>query len=125
MVGEFEGDEPPFPYTVAWRPGDYGARLVEVTLETLGGSFDRGSNAGPTGCPNHVGVTEDPACDDGFDNDRDVGIDADGGRSGVADGQCDAPTRPLEHADTGLGCGLSPELALLLPFLGTLRRRAR
>ncbi len=87
------------------------------------------------GCASAAGILEDPQCQDGIDNDGQVGTDFDGGESihGVgngdpngADPQCTTATRNKEAANTGGGCGLGPELGLLLPLLGALRqRRAR
>ncbi len=82
------------------------------------------------GCGSPSGVREQPQCQDGIDNDGQLGIDFDGGASlngGVAidvpDPQCTSASRNREGMQTVWGCGLGPELALLLPVLGWLGRR--
>jgi hypothetical protein len=73
------------------------------------------------GCLALAALLEDPACDDGLDDDRD-------GRIDLADPDCDGaydtseaspPLPPLP------GCGLGPELTLVLPLVGWLHRRSR
>ena len=64
---------------------------------------------------------ENPQCEDGVDNDMDGGIDFMGGPGGEpADQHC------LSYVDNkeATGCGLGFELALLMPALSALRRRA-
>jgi len=69
------------------------------------------------GCASPAAWREDPACDDGIDNDRDGEID-------LADAQCESAGGPLE-ALAPASCGFGAELALVLPALWWLRRRAR
>jgi spore coat protein A len=64
---------------------------------------------------------ENPACDDGLDNDGDGFVDWDGGGVGDPDPQCNTRSRNREAPSTG--CGVGPELALLLAPLLALRRR--
>jgi cysteine-rich repeat protein len=95
------------------------------------------------GCRDPNGNLEKPQCQDGLDNDGQPGIDFDGGASldldldgfvdaqfnpampalGAADPQCTSPWLNRESASTGGGCGVGPELVLLLPALVQLRRR--
>jgi len=94
------------------------------------------------GCALTNGTTESPECNDGIDNDGDGHVDlADPGcaqpfghdespqcSDGVHndnDGLIDFPADPecASPADDSEGCGLGPELALLLPWLLRLRRR--
>ena len=87
----------------------------------LNGAFD--FSGADLGCASPLGAVEDPACDDGFDNDRDGSTDADGGGTGIADASCQGvASRGVEVAGN-VGCGLGPELALLVPLLAALRRR--
>lgn len=97
------------------------------------------------GCASPTSVREDPACQDGLDNDGEGFVDFDGGQSvygvclsgscppGVSDPdqdgsadpdpQCvDRPWRDREAPSPR--CGIGWELALLLPAMRTLRRRA-
>jgi hypothetical protein len=88
--------------------------------------------------------SEAPQCQDGIDNDRQPGIDFDGGQSvygacsagvcppgvsdpegdGVAnrDPDCSSPWRNNERPPA---CGLGFELTLVLPLLARLARRRR
>jgi spore coat protein A len=82
------------------------------------------------GCLNPSGSLENPQCQDGVDNDGQVGIDFDGGASvnggvplAAPDPQCTAAWVNREAAQTGTGCGIGPELALLVPALAALRKR--
>ena len=68
------------------------------------------------GCLRPGSALEDPACDDGLDNDRDGRIDR-------ADPDCAAASGPSEAPLSFTGCGLGPELTLVLPALWWLRRR--
>lgn len=91
------------------------------------------------GCAAIGGGRENPQCQDGIDNDGQSGIDFDGGSSldldedghvdasfnpgappiGAPDPQCvNTPSRNAEAA----GCGLGPELTLLIGALTALRR---
>ncbi len=64
------------------------------------------------------------ACFDGLDNDGDGRIDVDG-NGGTPDPDCTDGFDTSEQ-QAAASCGLGPELALLLPLLGTLgRRRSR
>lgn len=70
-------------------------------------------------------------CQDGIDNDGQLGIDFDGGASlnggtpiDVPDPQCFNATRDREGSQPSAGCGIGPELALLLPALWRMRRRS-
>ncbi len=83
------------------------------------------------GCLTAETLIEDPQCQDGIDNDGAVGTDFDGGESilGVGNGDPAGPdpqcvNKPHRDAETGSGCGLGGEIALLLPWLAR-RRRAR
>ena len=67
------------------------------------------------GCRDATGLTEAPQCNDGQDNDGDGPID-------MADDAC---TAPYQNSERSGACGLGFELALLLPALAALRRRAR
>jgi subtilisin family serine protease len=60
-------------------------------------------------------------CFDALDNDGDGGIDVDGD-GGAPDPHCSSGFDDLEQYEAPPGCGIGPELALLLPLLGALRR---
>jgi hypothetical protein len=102
---------------------------VALNKDQRGGWRPReGDGAAPNGCD--VGAYEVQACADGIDNDSDGFIDFDGG---VTAG-LDPPGSPDPHCTSALdnrerprpptsGCGIGPELALLLPGLWWLRRR--
>ncbi len=74
------------------------------------------------GCRNRrEWASEDPACNDGVDNDGDALIDA-------ADPQCAASPAWWTHEDYPIpaSCGLGFELVLVIPPLAAIhRRRAR
>ncbi len=70
------------------------------------------------GCASAAAPLEDPACDDGLDNDRDGALDLADPGCASASGRREAPA-PL------WGCGIGPELALLLPIFWLTRRRGR
>ncbi|MCG8589517.1 MAG: hypothetical protein MJE66_09520 [Proteobacteria bacterium] len=76
------------------------------------------------GCRDANWSREDPACQDGFDNDGDGGTDWDGAGFGPPDPQCvDRPWRLREAAGQ---CGAGAELVVVVPLLQALaRRRAR
>ena len=61
-------------------------------------------------------------CFDGLDNDGDGRVDVDGD-GGSADPNCVDAFDDDEALDPTLGCGIGPELALLVPLLATLARR--
>ncbi|HEU4428207.1 MAG TPA: matrixin family metalloprotease [Myxococcota bacterium] len=84
---------------------------------------------GDIGCSSHRSTLEAPQCQDGVNNDGLTGIDFDGGASAnsgipldVPDPQCTSPIVGREAVATG-GCGIGPELALLLPLIAAARRR--
>jgi hypothetical protein len=82
---------------------------------------------GDVGCPTTNSTVEDPQCDDGRDNDGDGKLDWDGAGTGTPDDYCGGVASIVVEAppQSGGACGVGPELALLLPLLGALRRRAR
>ncbi|MBW2448123.1 MAG: hypothetical protein JRG83_19685, partial [Deltaproteobacteria bacterium] len=73
------------------------------------------------GCAGPGWPAEDPACSDGVDNDGDGGIDFDGS---PADADCLNASQNSEAGPANPSCGLGPGLALLLPLLRRVRRRA-
>jgi len=79
---------------------------------------DGAADAADPGCAGPWWPTEAPACDDGVDNDGDGGIDFGG------DPDCASASQNSEAPAGRPSCGLGPGLALLLPFLAALRRRA-
>lgn len=80
---------------------------------------------GDPGCHEDNSTLEDPACDDGRDNDGDGAIDADGGGAGAPDAYCggvaDANASEAPPSGGTVGCGIGPELALLLPLVAGAR----
>jgi len=62
------------------------------------------------------------ACFDGFDNDGDGRVDVDG-NGGLPDLDCVNGFDGSEQAAVVPGCGIGPELALVLPLLARLRRK--
>lgn len=72
------------------------------------------------GCLDANSPREDPACDDGVDNDGDGGIDWNGGSTESPDPQCTTAHGPRE---TPNGCGLGAELAGVLAALLSRTRR--
>ncbi len=84
------------------------------------------------GCASPTASKEQPQCQDGLDNDGQVGIDFDGGASvnggvplDVPDPQCTSAGKDREAAPRGSGCGIGPELLLLAPLVALRRRRRR
>ena len=78
------------------------------------------------GCASASSAAEDPACDDGRDDDFDGALDADGAGAGAADSYCAGSASNIAEAPSGgTGCGIGPELALLVPLLAAARRRRR
>ncbi len=59
-------------------------------------------------------------CNDGIDNDGDTYIDYQGGSG---DPNCSSLADPLESVQSTPGCGIGPELSVLMLGLGALRRR--
>jgi subtilisin family serine protease len=72
------------------------------------------------GCKDPIWPKEDPACDDGIDNDGDGGTDHDGD---PADTQCLG--QPWRQREASAACGLGAELVFLLPLLQRLTRTRR
>jgi hypothetical protein len=71
------------------------------------------------GCGASSRLSEAPACNDGLDNDGDGAVD-------MADADCASPSGQSEGVPvSGGGCGIGPELALLLVPWWRLRRRRR
>jgi spore coat protein A len=82
------------------------------------------------GCRYPSSANENPACQDGIDNDGQPGIDFDGGASrnggvplAAPDPQCTAAWVTSEAPPPSTGCGVGPELLLLAPLLALLARR--
>jgi hypothetical protein len=90
-----------------------------------------GDAPGDLGCLSVTSNIEAPQCQDGLNNDAQLGTDWDGGLSvgaddpAGADPQCTLPTRNAEAATSPGGCGIGPELLLALPLLVSLRARRR
>jgi hypothetical protein len=81
--------------------------------------FDGLTDVLDAGCANASGGSESPACNDVADNDSDLLID-------LADPNCASASDATENAIApGGGCGIGPELALLLAPWAWLRRRRR
>ena len=103
---------------------------VALTKDQRGGTRPReGDGTAPTGCD--IGSYEVAACADGLDNDGDGLIDFDGGATaGLTplasfDPNCGSALGNTEAGQAGVGCGIGPELALLIPALVALRYRRR
>jgi hypothetical protein len=84
------------------------------------------------GCAGLSAGSESPQCQDGIDNDNDGSIDFDGGAAanggvplGAPDPTCaNRPWRDWETSPPPApGCGIGPEIALLLPLIRAIRRR--
>lgn len=88
------------------------------------GLVDYAESGGDPACQMPASPLENPKCDDDLDNDGDGKIDWDGGvGAGVIDPQCTG--LPWKNKEAAGGCGIGAELALALPLLGLLLRRAR
>jgi hypothetical protein len=96
--------------------------------------FSPTPGAGDPGCLDPGWPRENPQCQDGLNNDpgQDALIDFDGGASAglppeqqtEPDPQCaGAPWRDQEAAQAVTGCGIGPELLILVPLLAAARRR--
>jgi hypothetical protein len=111
--------------------GDPGTPEVALALDQRNGMRPREGNGGaPSGCD--LGAYEVAPCADGLDNDGDGLVDFDGGatagRTPLAspDSTCSSALGATEAAPPpppSWGCGIGPELALLVPALLALRRR--
>jgi cysteine-rich repeat protein len=78
------------------------------------------------GCLNQNSTSESPLCSNGIDDDNDGKVDFDGGGFGLADPQCAAASGNVEAtAPPSTGCGMGPELLLVVPLLGLGLRRRR
>ena len=92
--------------------------------------YDPAGLVGDLGCRDPEWVREDPACQDGADNDDDETIDFDGGASlnggtpiAAADPTCGQ--KSFKNRESPKGCGLGFELVLLLPLAALVRQRLR
>ncbi len=108
--------------------GDPGTSEVALTKDQRGGMRPReGNGSAPTGCD--IGAYEVAPCADGLDNDGDGLVDFDGGATAgltplaSPDPSCASALGAAEVTPPSSGCGVGPELALLLPALLALRRR--
>ncbi len=86
------------------------------------------------GCFDSLGIREDPQCQNGIDDDGQIGTDFDGGESILgagngdpngADPQCSSFSDNREATGSGGGCGLGAELLVLLGGLGMARGARR
>jgi len=98
------------------------------------GWIDHAPEGGDPGCGSPASPLEDPACQDGVDNDGQIGTDFDGGASILGAGnedpsgpdpQCTAPWVNREGRLKTVACGLGPEALPALAGLLGLRRRSR
>jgi hypothetical protein len=85
------------------------------------------------GCRSSKYSWEDPACQDGVDNDGEIGTDFDGGASVLGEGNADPDGPDPQCVDkawgnsenpSGSSCGIGVELSLLAAGLSLLRRRS-
>jgi hypothetical protein len=103
---------------------------VALTQDQRGGTRPReGDGTSPSGCD--VGAYEVTACADGRDNDADGLVDFDGGATAgltplaSPDPNCGAALGSSEAPPASVGgCGLGPEVGLLLTLLAMARRRS-
>jgi hypothetical protein len=112
-------------------PSDPGCTSADDLSERRGcdDTFDNDGDGvvdfagGDPGCTAQNAALEDPECDDGRDNDRDGVLDADGGGAGAPDAYCNGLASGASEAPGagGAGCGIGPELALLLPLVAAAR----
>ncbi len=114
-------------------PGDSSEQSAALVCDDgLDNDSDGMVDTSDPGCRDASYAQEDPECQDGLDNDGQIGTDFDGGESvlGVgngdpngADPQCTVAWRNKEaQVNTG-GCGLGPEVAALLLGFGLVARR--
>jgi hypothetical protein len=117
--------------TSAADTSEHGTRACDDGLDNDGDHRRdyRTDGAGDVGCTSPNGTRENPQCQDGNNNDGQLGTDFDGGVSihgagngdpNGADPHCTSPSRNSERPS---GCGLGFELAPLLASLLALRRR--
>ena len=114
--------------------GDGGIDYDPVTAANPGDANTMPLGTGDVGCGSPTWATENPACQNGENDDGDPFADYDGGfngppgstfggiAGGTPDAQCTQPWRDREQPSSGGTCGVGPELALLLPLLGWARR---
>ena len=82
----------------------------------------RSPDPADVGCSSTLQNLENPACNDGLDNDGDGKIDFNGGPGGgTPDPQCGTASGQKETASS---CGLGAEAAFALAFIQWARRRA-
>ncbi len=108
--------------------GDPGTPEVKLTKDQRGGSRPReGDGSAPSGCD--IGAYEVAPCADGLDNDGDGLVDFDGGATAgltplaSPDPTCASALGSVEAVAPSTGCGVGPELALLVSALWALRLR--
>jgi subtilisin family serine protease len=101
-----------------------GVAELESALESTGPLFSRAGLSRPRiQVDDAVRARAPAACFDGLDNDADGAVDVDGD-GGPPDPNCSDGFDPTEQVAVAPGgCGLGPELALLIPALAALRRR--
>jgi tetratricopeptide (TPR) repeat protein len=113
---------------------DDSERTSELTCDNgLDDDADGGADfPGDPGCAGPSSETEEPECQNGIDDDGRFGIDFDGGASknggvplGLPDPACELSSDDDEWTSLGVGCGLGPELGLLLVLQLWRRTRRR
>jgi probable HAF family extracellular repeat protein len=110
------------------RSGIFTGTLQIAIVKALAGACADGidtdgdglSDLADPACYDATATPENPACDNGLDDDNDGKIDWDGGPGGTPDPQCNGKAWLTKEKS---GCGLGAELALLLPLLARMRRR--